>query len=144
MHASRLRQPPEQRRKHALKRLELELKRWISQDRAPSQVIHLEIVDGDMFHWRVLVKGPEESPYENRLFWIELEFPIDYPWKPMKNKFQTSIYHCNINTHGKDCLDITYAPTLSLFFNASALQPDAHSTKKGLSTKEEGKGERIF
>jgi len=56
--------------------------------------------------WRVLLEGPEQSPFEGGIFALTVNIPNDYPFKPPKIKFETPIYHCNVNDMGSICLDI--------------------------------------
>jgi len=49
---------------------------------------------------------PEKVPYNKGAFKIEITFPIEYPFKPPKINFLTSIYHPNIDEKGQVCLPI--------------------------------------
>mmetsp|Transcript_9530 Transcript_9530/g.16706 ORF Transcript_9530/g.16706 Transcript_9530/m.16706 type:complete len:148 (+) Transcript_9530:62-505(+) len=63
-------------------------------------------VNDDLFHWQATLMGPAESPYAGGVFFLDIHFPADYPFKPPKVHFTTRIYHPNINTNGGICLDI--------------------------------------
>ncbi|XP_033829454.1 ubiquitin-conjugating enzyme E2 D2 isoform X1 [Periophthalmus magnuspinnatus] len=91
-------------------------------------------VGDDMFHWQATIMGPNDSPYQNGVFFLTIHFPTDYPFKPPKVRhishliiytlishfrifycvlfcfvqvaFTTRIYHPNINSNGSICLDI--------------------------------------
>lgn len=54
-----------------------------------------------------MLAGPEGSPYEDGVFYVNMEFPSDYPIRPPKVKFVTKIYHPSIKTEtGEICKDI--------------------------------------
>ena len=36
----------------------------------------------DYYKWNATITGPQQSPYENGIFNLEIIFPINYPFKP--------------------------------------------------------------
>ena len=60
---------------------------------------------------------PADSPFTGGIFFLEINFPADYPFKPPKCHFTTKIYHPNINSSGGICLDIlkeNWSPALTV------------------------------
>ena len=73
--------------------------------------------DQDQFHWTATIMGPDDSPYQGGVFFLNIMFPNDYPFKPPKCQFTTRIYHPNINANGAICLDILkdqWSPALTI------------------------------
>ncbi|BCR91639.1 putative ubiquitin conjugating enzyme (UbcD) [Aspergillus chevalieri] len=71
----------------------------------------------DLFHWQATIMGPSDSPYSGGVFFLNIHFPTDYPFKPPKVNFTTRIYHPNINSNGSICLDILrdqWSPALTI------------------------------
>lgn len=74
-------------------------------------------VGDDMFNWQATIMGPQDSPYAGGVFFLNITFPPDYPFKPPKIHFTTKIYHCNVNSNGAICLDILkdqWSPALTI------------------------------
>ena len=73
--------------------------------------------DDDLHSWSAAVEGPGDSPYANGLFFLNITFPPEYPFKPPKVAFMTKIYHPNVNSNGTICLDILkeqWSPALTI------------------------------
>lgn len=76
-----------------------------------------EQVGEDLFHWQATIMGPPDSPYSGGVYFLSIQFPTDYPFKPPKISFTTRIYHPNINSNGSICLDILrdqWSPALTV------------------------------
>ncbi|CAD8161496.1 unnamed protein product [Paramecium octaurelia] len=99
----------------ALKRIQKELAD-LAKD-PPANCSAGPVDDKDNFHWQATIMGPEGSPYQGGVFFLNIHFPTDYPFKPPKINFVTRIYHPNINQNGAICLDILkdqWSPALTI------------------------------
>ena len=70
-----------------------------------------------VYHWQATIMGPPDSNYTGGVFFLTIQFPTDYPFKPPKVNFTTKIYHPNINSNGSICLDILrdqWSPALTI------------------------------
>eukprot|EP01062_Namystynia_karyoxenos_P032304 TRINITY_DN23821_c0_g1_i1.p2 TRINITY_DN23821_c0_g1~~TRINITY_DN23821_c0_g1_i1.p2 ORF type:complete len:150 (+),score=60.13 TRINITY_DN23821_c0_g1_i1:100-549(+) len=75
------------------------------------------VQESDMFNWKATIMGPEDSPYAGGLFFLNIHFPTDYPFKPPRLQFTTKLFHPNINSSGGICLDILkdqWSPALTI------------------------------
>jgi len=74
---------------------------------------------------KVLIEGPGGTPFEQGIFLLDVVFPIGYPFKPPKIRFETPVFHCNVSSSGGICLDILrdqWSPALSLLKCLNAIR----------------------
>ncbi|CAF4374166.1 unnamed protein product, partial [Rotaria sordida] len=75
----------------------------------PSEDIIVFAVLKNIAFWKVILKGPEETPYQEKFWMLYVEFDSHYPNYPPNVRFVTPIYHVNISGDGKICHQILEA-----------------------------------
>jgi len=98
----------------ARKRIQKELQ---DMSKDPPSTCSAGPVENDLFHWTATIMGPEDSPYKGGVFFLDIHFAPDYPFKPPKITFTTKVYHPNVNKNGSICLDILkdqWSPALTI------------------------------
>ena len=98
----------------SLKRIQKEL---TDLEKEPPSNCSAGPVGDNLYHWTGTIMGPSDSPYSGGVFWLDIHFPSQYPFKPPKVRFNTKIYHPNINSNGSICLDILgneWSPALTI------------------------------
>ena len=50
----------------------------------------------DIFHWRISLLGPQDTPYAGGMFFLSVDFPEGYPNKKPEVRFTNKIYHLNV------------------------------------------------
>ncbi|KAJ2717215.1 hypothetical protein H4R19_000159 [Coemansia spiralis] len=58
----------------------------------------------DRYHAQI--SGPPDTPYEHGRFDVDVALSDRYPMEPPSMRFETRIYHPNIDDHGNICLDV--------------------------------------
>ncbi|KAG0260589.1 Ubiquitin-conjugating enzyme E2 T [Mortierella polycephala] len=86
----------------------------------PTGVVCYPLND-NIVHLRAEITGPEDTPYVEGTFAIDIQIPDRYPFEPPRCQFLTRIYHPNIDEQGRICLDIlksqpkgTWGPAISI------------------------------
>ncbi|XP_043932438.1 ubiquitin-conjugating enzyme E2 T isoform X2 [Protopterus annectens] len=72
--------------------------------------------ENQMDELQAQILGGANTPYEGGVFSLELLIPERYPFEPPKIHFLTPIYHPNIDSAGRICLDILKLPPKSSEF----------------------------
>jgi ubiquitin-conjugating enzyme E2 D/E len=99
------------------KRILNELKEMENEQSSKSHNCSAGPIGNNIYKWFGNIIGPEDSPYSGGLFKLTIDFPKDYPFKPPIVRFDTPIYHPNINKYGVICLDIlgtNWSPALTI------------------------------
>ncbi|KAH6622099.1 hypothetical protein C7974DRAFT_216154 [Boeremia exigua] len=88
----------------------LRLSRIHSEIRTCGALVHphydIYICEENFGFWKIAMQGPPESTYAGGTFLLYVEMGADYPLSPPQARFVTSVYHPNINRHGRICHSI--------------------------------------
>jgi len=61
-------------------------------------------------HLEAQIVGGEDTPYNGGIFTLDIHLPDRYPFEPPKINFVTPIYHPNVDTGGRICLESLKMP----------------------------------
>ena len=99
---------------NSLKRIKCEIK---DAETNPLPNISISHSKDDVYKWKASILGPEGSPYEGGVFYLNIVIPTNYPFSPPKIMFETMVFHCNIGSSGDICLDLLkekWSPALTI------------------------------
>lgn len=85
-------------------------KRAISLSPLIDEGIYVLHDENDVTVSRVIIIGPDDTPYAKGMYCFEIEFPPNYPYSPLKAKFKTNDgrtrLHPNFYSNGKVCVSV--------------------------------------
>ena len=93
------------------KRLIYEIKIYESQKNFLNKSgIYLDYNSDDMTNMKMLIIGPDNTPYQGGFYFFNITIPTNYPFSPPKFKFLTNCdsirYHPNFYVDGYVCLSV--------------------------------------
>jgi len=89
--------------------------KWLLNNSHPA--VDIYPCERDMGFWRLVMEGPEGTPYAGGSWLLYMEFPANYPDQAPEMRFVTPIKHCNINSYGRICHSIfgrNYTPDTTI------------------------------
>ena len=58
-----------------------------------------------IFHWKITLVGPQDTPYAGGMFFLTADFPETYPKTKPEIRFTNKIYHLNVReSDGHICI----------------------------------------
>lgn len=76
----------------------------------PPSGISCWAVNDDITSLEARIVGPEGTIYGGGVFKLQITIPTRYPFEPPRVVYRTKIYHPNIDTDGRICLDLLKLP----------------------------------
>ena len=53
-------------------------------------------LDNNVMIWQAVIFGPDDSIWEGGTYKLVMEFPLEYPNKPPKVRFNSPLFHPNL------------------------------------------------
>ena len=71
--------------------------------KSPNPCCKIYSIQENILDWMCIIQGPDNSPYQHSLLFLEFHFGTEYPHKPPTFRFLSSHYHPNIRVTGEVC-----------------------------------------
>jgi len=97
------------------KRIQLDLDEL---ERHPLEGVNVGPINDNLYEWMVALDGPSGTVYEGGVFFVDISIPTNYPFSPPAVKFRTRIYHPNIDSQGRVCIDLiasNWTPEMTMY-----------------------------
>eukprot|EP00033_Pygsuia_biforma_P000480 GCRY01000566.1.p1 GENE.GCRY01000566.1~~GCRY01000566.1.p1 ORF type:complete len:156 (-),score=9.15 GCRY01000566.1:273-740(-) len=91
------------------------------QENPPEGISASPASDSNLFVWEGVIFGPEDTPWEGGCFGLRLMFSEQYPAKPPRVRFTSTMFHPNVFNDGTLCLDIIQDQWSPIYTVASIL-----------------------
>ena len=66
--------------------------------------------ESDISSLRAQISGPPSTPFEEGVFLLSVRITPRYPFEPPRVRFLTAVYHPNVDSAGRICLDTLKSP----------------------------------
>jgi ubiquitin-protein ligase/uncharacterized protein YegL len=83
----------------------------------PHPAFDIYPTEDDLTFWKVIMEGPDSTPYKDGVWQLYIHFAGDYPNVAPIARFVTPIRHCNVNGSGRICyslLDRNWSPETTI------------------------------
>ena len=94
----------------AKKRIMADMRNIKKNDELNKCGIHVKFNEDNIYNAQAMILGPSDTPYEKGFYFVDINYPSDYPMNPPKVKFCTLNGHVRFNPNlyacGKVCLSI--------------------------------------
>ena len=96
------------------------LKEYSELIRTPVDGWKIFVNETNINSWKAVLTVPQtmtSMPYAGGTWLVTIDFPSQYPFTAPTLRFITPIYHCNISSDGRSCMDIlrdTWSPAKSI------------------------------
>nr|OQO26960.1 hypothetical protein B0A51_05959 [Rachicladosporium sp. CCFEE 5018] len=87
-----------------INRLLNEMRQLVSNGSSTTYDVYVS--ESDISFWKVVMSGPDDTPYAGGNFLLYVDFEERYPAFAPKARFITRIKHVNVNLHGRICHSI--------------------------------------
>ena len=71
--------------------------------KTPNPYCKIFSIQENILDWMCIIQGPDNSPYQHLLIFLQFHFGTEYPHKPPTFRFLSSHYHPNIRVTGEVC-----------------------------------------